>query len=697
MSKRVKIENCVVDPDRNLVIRDDQKISVEQKVMDVLMFLVQHQGEVVTRELILDEVWEGTFVTEESLTRCISLLRKAFGDRPDCPAYIKTIKGKGYELIAPVSPVRKNPSVSNTSSLLKNVIFPTWKPLSGILITLIILLGFLPGFFSSSDDTIDFRYNRVKVPLTAQIGEELHPAISKEGSRFAYAAFDESTGSMNIYTQLIGTGEPLQLTRHPNDDFAPEWSPGGRHIAFVRSDESGTGSSIWLIPSLGGPEQYLVSRSINNYAHIAWSPDGNRIAYTDRPKPDAPNAVFEVEINTGEVTQLTRATSQHWGDHTPSYAPDGEALTYIASVSAGTHAIFKLNSQTGANERVTPVPMRISGQTWGSDSALLYYITDQPELQSIWVMNPASPERAQWTGITGTYLSAGRDEQLLVQQTQNDQNLFWTDAGSEALNLQLYEFSSSGSDYSPVLSFDGSRLAFLSDRSGHTELWMYDHESSSLRQLTRFNGTRLIQSPAWTPDNSMLSFTTFSSESHADIWTIDISGASPRPLLKESLSSNEIASSWCAGDRSLVTGSNRTDKWQIWKYNTGEDSWNQVTQNGGYAARCGPDGMIYYTKYDQPGIWKYAPQKDEEELLVESFDGLFPHTWHLAPEGIFYLTKNNRKNIGYAPFSNSQHFPDYFKSNVTIGGLSYSPATAKLVISAAEKRESGVYLYRRNE
>lgn len=697
MSKRIKIGSCVVDPDRNLVIRDNQKNPIEQKVMDVLMFLVQHQGEVVSRELILEKVWEGTFVNEESLTRCISLLRKAFGDRPDRPAYIKTVKGKGYELIAQVAAAEQKKMPSTAKSLLNDFMASAWKPAVGLLILLFILVGFLPAIFSSSDNSLEFRYNRIKIPLTTQIGEELHPAVSSEGSRFAYTAFDESTESMNIYTQIVDTGEPLQLTRHPNDDFAPEWSPDGQQIAFVRSDESGGGSTIWLVPSLGGPEKRLISRNISGNPRIAWSPDGNRIAFTDRPEPDAPNAVFEVEVSTGDVTQLTHATSQHWGDHTPSYAPDGKSLTFIASVSAGTHAIFRLNRQTGTKEQLTPVPTRISGQTWGTDSSLLYYITDQPESRAIWVMDPDSPGSARWTGITGAYLSAGKDDQLLVQQTENNQNLFWTDTNNEAQNLQLYEFSSSGSDYSPVLSSHGNYLVFLSDRSGHTELWMYDYESSSLRQLTRFNGSHHVQSPAWAPDDSTISFTTFSPESHADIWTTDISGSPPKPLLGEPLSSNEVVSSWCPDGRSLVIGSNRTGKWQIWKYDVPTKSWKQITRNGGYAARCGPDDTIYFTKYDRPGIWKYDSQKEEEELLIESFGGLLPHTWHPDSEGIFYLNGQKPGKIGYFRFSDGQNFPEFFDAGETVEGLSYSPADQKLTISVTERRESGIYLYRRDE
>lgn len=697
MDRRLTIGDWVIDPDRNLLIRGNKSVTVEQKAMDVLLFLVRHEGRVATRDAILDEVWEETYVTEESLTRCISLLRKALDDHPSRPAYIKTIKGKGYELIAPVSRPEQKASTASSPPARQSFPVPVWAIVSGLLI-LFLILGFLPNILSSTDDSGDSVHPWIKRPLTTQIGEEKYPAVSPDGSRFAYAAYDPATGSRNIYTRVTGAGEPLLLTGHASDEIAPAWSPDGRHLAFVRLDESGSGSSIWIAPSLGGPESRLVSRSIAGYPELSWSPDGTRIAYTDRAGPEASNAIFEVNINTGDTTRLTRATAQHWGDHTPSYAPDGVWLTYIASVSAGTHAIFRLNRTNGNTEQVTPVPLRIAGQTWAPDGSSLYYVTDLPEVRSIWSIDPNSPAEARWTGISGGHPSVDSNGRVLVEQTRTVKNLFESEiTGEENHFLRTAAFNSTGSDRSPALSPGGKRLAFLSDRSGHTELWMYDYESSSLKQLTRFEGSRYLQSPSWAPDTTTIAFTAFSPESHADVWVTDISGTPPRPLIKTPLMSNELAPSWCPGGQSLVVGSNRTGKWQIWNYDIVKASWTQLTRNGGYAAQCGPDGTIYLTKYDRAGIWKYSPETDEEELLIENFTGLLPHTWHLFHEGVFYAGGSGPENIGYYPFADSRNFPVFEATGKNVEEITYSPDTRKLVVAVTENRESDIYLYSRGE
>jgi TolB-like protein/Tfp pilus assembly protein PilF len=75
--------------------------------MQVLVYLADHAGEVVTRDEILQAVWEGTFVSDEVLTIAISKLRKAFGDDGNESAFIQTVPKKGYRLNASVSPVEE--------------------------------------------------------------------------------------------------------------------------------------------------------------------------------------------------------------------------------------------------------------------------------------------------------------------------------------------------------------------------------------------------------------------------------------------------------------------------------------------------------------------------------------------------------------------------------------------------------------
>jgi adenylate cyclase len=91
-----------IEPARCAILTAAGEIRVEPRVMDVLVLMVSHAGQVVTREEFIKSVWNGTFVTDEVLSRCIYRLRQTLGDDTRNPRYIETVSKRGYRLIAPV-------------------------------------------------------------------------------------------------------------------------------------------------------------------------------------------------------------------------------------------------------------------------------------------------------------------------------------------------------------------------------------------------------------------------------------------------------------------------------------------------------------------------------------------------------------------------------------------------------------------
>jgi TolB-like protein len=87
----------------NRLIRERREVRIEPRAMQVLAYLAEHAGDVVTKEQLVQDVWEGAFVTDEALTYAVHELRKALGDDAKKPQFIETVPKKGYRLVAPVS------------------------------------------------------------------------------------------------------------------------------------------------------------------------------------------------------------------------------------------------------------------------------------------------------------------------------------------------------------------------------------------------------------------------------------------------------------------------------------------------------------------------------------------------------------------------------------------------------------------
>ncbi len=82
--------------------RDGEDIALNRRAFDVLLYLVQNPGRILTRDELLKNVWPDTFVDENSLAQSVSALRRALGEKPGDNSYIATLPGRGYQFISPV-------------------------------------------------------------------------------------------------------------------------------------------------------------------------------------------------------------------------------------------------------------------------------------------------------------------------------------------------------------------------------------------------------------------------------------------------------------------------------------------------------------------------------------------------------------------------------------------------------------------
>jgi eukaryotic-like serine/threonine-protein kinase len=87
-----------VDPEKETLLRAGEPVPLTPKTFQILLVLVRHSNEVVTKDDLMKTVWPETFVEEANLSRNIFMLRKALGERPQDHRYVVTVPGRGYRL-----------------------------------------------------------------------------------------------------------------------------------------------------------------------------------------------------------------------------------------------------------------------------------------------------------------------------------------------------------------------------------------------------------------------------------------------------------------------------------------------------------------------------------------------------------------------------------------------------------------------
>jgi len=92
----------VMDPDKRLLYREGELVSLAPKILETLLVLIENRGRVLSKDELLTKVWGDTIVEEVGLARNVSILRKALGERPDEHQFIVTVPARGYQFVAEV-------------------------------------------------------------------------------------------------------------------------------------------------------------------------------------------------------------------------------------------------------------------------------------------------------------------------------------------------------------------------------------------------------------------------------------------------------------------------------------------------------------------------------------------------------------------------------------------------------------------
>ena len=119
-----------VDPGRRLLLgRDGRPLPLTPKVLDTLIYLVQHADVVLGKETLMRAIWADTAVEENNLNQCISVLRRVLGEKRAEHRYIVTVPGRGYRFVARVNK-HKPPVIAISKEPIASIAVLPFQPLA---------------------------------------------------------------------------------------------------------------------------------------------------------------------------------------------------------------------------------------------------------------------------------------------------------------------------------------------------------------------------------------------------------------------------------------------------------------------------------------------------------------------------------------------------------------------------------------
>jgi Tol biopolymer transport system component/DNA-binding winged helix-turn-helix (wHTH) protein len=720
MSGDFQIGEWTIQPSVNRLRRGDEAVRLEPKVMQVLVCLAEHGGEVVSRDDLIARVWPDVFVTDDVLHRAIRELRRILGDSSSHPRYIETIRKRGYRLMVPTAAVDFGAGAPVTTASIAAPACPvsgdvTVTPVpvtvrsrwpfsfvaAGAAVSIVAAVLIVASRSSELSPQAHARF----VPVVSGPLNESDPAVSPDGRRIAFVQRDAgSAASADIYIRDLADGRTTRVTHDAASDRMPAWSPDGERLAFVRTTSS---TCDILVRALDSNRERRIAPCGNPLEpKLAWTTDGGSLLIAQRPAPHAHSEshIARLALDTGVTVPLTHPSSSVTGDDSPAVSPDGKRVAFIRRISGGVSDVHVVAIDGSGERRITFDEADLTGIDWSGDGRDIVYSSDRAGGYSLWRV-PAeggAPTLMAGGAARMKHPAADRASGRVVYENWNYAINVW----SVGLVGQVEQVGLVGRvgafepvtrtselwNLYPQVSPDGTQVAYVSTQSGGHELWIADREGGDARQVTRL-GRGVVRRPRWSPDGRRIVYLA-RGQGGVDVHVIDVSTGAVSRLTTSPAS--EVAPTWSHDGARVVFGApDAAGRWDVWSVDATGDGTRapRLDIANAVAAEGSPDGRwLYFTRPDQPGLWR-APSL-ETAAAVRILDGIGAGNtsgWSVTRVGIYFVQeRDDEVRLMVAPLEGGDATEVATLSQFTWPGFSVTPDGAHALYARWDRRESNL-------
>lgn len=184
-----RFNDSQIRPDLNQVQSGEVVTTLQPLTMDVLMYLLENAGQLVSTDELLDQFWTGRHSDPSMVARCVTQIRSALGDSARAPAYIATIRKRGYRTVGVVEQIGsvtnplvdvdnsvEGPGEPRTSAAL--VTSPTAAPSRVRILSFVVCVGLLFGLFLFLPVSMDESQTTKATVEVDKVASEANPDIS---------------------------------------------------------------------------------------------------------------------------------------------------------------------------------------------------------------------------------------------------------------------------------------------------------------------------------------------------------------------------------------------------------------------------------------------------------------------------------------------------------------------------------------
>ena len=592
-----------LDLQRASLWRSGQEIKLRPKSYEVLKYLVENPGKLVTKDELIQAVWPDSFVTDNSLVQCLHDIRRALGK--DAQRLIKTVPRRGYIFDADVvetEPRALETVLTDNADELKLVIEEQtdsrhfslgWVTLLAlaVLASFGILKLINHAKANLSGVKLSAPFQNVQTTQITNLGNVWGIGISPDGQYLVYAL--EESGRDSLWLRQTRTESNQQIVPPANVRyFQLTFSRDGNYIYYAERENEHAVVTINRVATLGGVPTKLVSDAQGDFA---LSPDNTQICFVRDSSTES--KLMLARLN-GEERLLAKSTPPERLRY-PAWSPDGQVIV----ASNGNFEVNGLNNQAvavrladGTERLITNHPWHaIEQKIWSSDGRGLFMIagdqTNRPYQRQVWFLSYPEGRARQITNDAGSYacLSLTKDSRTLATMQTSLESSIWMTEIDDPNNSHKLATGAGGFSWTP----DG-KVVYASHANGSKEIWIMNADGSERKQLTLNNG--FSTSPDVSPDGQQIVYASDRGGT-LNLWKMKIDGTDSVQLTNGNGEDHPIFTP----DGGSLIYSSEGKLWQM------PGSGGQATELSGRHSEEGslsPDGkwLAYFGSEEQPGL-----------------------------------------------------------------------------------------------
>jgi len=547
-------------------------------------------------------------------------------------------------------------------------------------------------------------------PLALLPGAAYGADFSPDGKRIVFYWGHSVGDSHGLHLKSLDNDSvvPLAISIMPTNmvasyRYSPAWSPDGATIAYLR--RLGVSSSSELITDLclvspdGGPENCPVRlasgvRFWGHSRHLAWTRDSQWIVAP--MSTGTHRGIYAISLRTGEKRLMSGESEDL---QAPALSANGQSLLYIKQSGVGVAGLQEVVRQdltsdlrpSGTPRVVFTARSNIKGLAWtpdgqevvlcssvsgfpGDKDYRMFRLRAEPDASRRMIL----PDVCSAVGMSGggllTYATGAKESSRLLQAALRSSE-------------QAIPFVHSGQhDNLPNYSPDGKLVAFISNRSGGSEIWIAGKDGANPRKVTI--GSHVVHSnpPQWSPDGTQLVYASIGQDAKLELNRIALVGGG-RPVRIPVPHKDAVNPAWSDDGQWIFYWAGNC----FWKVRVDGKDCQEILRfdPSEHVSRAAARGKFLYFTHLR-GRYSLLRLHMETKKVEQLAEGLvFPH-FSITPRNVYLTRMNERLTMEAIPLEASGGtvrtagvLPQLSGIRQAIDGLAVSPDETELVFAVS--------------